>query len=124
MAEEPDSHVGKVLQGRYRVLEHLAAGGMGTVYRGERIELGRAVAIKFLWQWIAKEKQTLQRFEIEAKAMSRLTHPSCVGVIDFGVEEGAPYLVMDFASGKTLAAMLDAGRLPAQQALQIARQIL
>jgi eukaryotic-like serine/threonine-protein kinase len=113
-----------VLQGRYRVIELLASGGMGVVYRGERVGLGRAVAIKFIWPWIAQEEQIRKRFDIEARAMSRLSHPSCVGVIDFGVEEGAPYLVMDFASGRTLGAVLKAGRLPIAEALHIARQVL
>jgi serine/threonine-protein kinase len=99
---------------------------MGVVYRGERLGLGRAVAIKFVWPWIAEDERTRKRFEIEARAMSRLTHPSCVSVIDFGLEEGSrsPYLVMDYATGRTLGAALDAGRLPVGQALHIARQIL
>src|SRR5512147_855768 len=121
---EADRNVGKVLQGRYRIVEPLASGGMGVVYRGERIGLSRAVAIKFVWPAIAKIEQTRKRFEIEAQAMSRLSHPSCVGVIDFGVEDGAPYLVMDFASGRTLGTVLKAGRLPVAEALHVARQIL
>ena len=74
---------------------------MGVVYRGERLQLGRAVAVKFLHPWIAAQKTFLSRFENEAKAMSRLLHPHCVSVIDFGVE-GSPYLVMDFVTGRTL----------------------
>src|SRR5262249_42795938 len=74
------------------------------------------------WPWIAQEEQIRKRFDIEARAMSRLTHPSCVGVIDFGVEEGAPYLVMDFASGRTLGSALKAGRLPVAEGLPVARQ--
>jgi serine/threonine-protein kinase len=119
-----DPHVGSVLQGRYRVVERLASGGMGVVYRGERVGLGRAVAIKFIWPWIAQEAQIRKRFEIEAQAMSRLTHPSCVAVIDFGIEGDAPYLVMDFAAGPTLGAVLKQGRLPVAQSLHIVRQIL
>jgi serine/threonine-protein kinase len=121
---DADRHLGMVLQGRYRVIELLASGGMGVVYRGERVGLGRAVAIKFIWPWIAQEEQIRKRFDIEARAMSRLSHPSCVGVIDFGVEDGAPYLVMDFASGRTLGAVLKTGRLPPAEALHIARQLL
>jgi eukaryotic-like serine/threonine-protein kinase len=122
--DEPDPQIGKVLQGRYKILELIASGGMGVVYRGERIGLGRAVAIKFVWPWIAQEEHTRKRFQTEAKAMSRLSHPSCVGVIDFGVEDGMPYLVMDFASGRTLGAMLQEGPLPVGEALHITRQIL
>jgi serine/threonine-protein kinase len=121
---EPDPHIGKVLQGRYRIVEAIASGGMGVVYRGERLGLNRAVAIKFVWPALAQAEHARKRFEIEAQAMSRLTHPSCVGVIDFGVEDGAPYLVMDFARGRTLKAALKEGSLPVAQALDIAKQIL
>ena len=101
-----------MLQGRYRILSKIASGAMGVVYRGERVQLGRPVAVKFLHPWIAAQKTFLSRFENEARAMSRLAHPNCVSVIDFGVE-GAPYLVMDFVTGRTLREALQArGRSP------------
>jgi serine/threonine-protein kinase len=96
---------------------------MGVVYRGERVELGRPVAVKFLHPWIAAQKAFRARFETEARAMSRLAHPNCVSVIDFGVE-GAPYLVMDFVTGVTLRKMLESGRLAPPRAVNIARQLL
>src|ERR1700759_4011226 len=96
---------------------------MGVVYRGERVQLGRPVAVKFLHPWIAAQKSFLSRFENEAKAMSRLAHPNCVSVIDFGVE-GAPYLVMDFITGRTLRDLVLAGPLPAARVFKIARQLL
>src|SRR5205814_5334597 len=104
-----DSLIGKVVGGRYRLTQRLAAGGMGVVYRGERLQLGRPVAVKFLHPVFAVQKDALRRFDVEARAMSRLGHPHCVSVIDFGVEEGAPYLVMDFVHGKTLRELLDEG---------------
>ncbi|HEY8926490.1 MAG TPA: protein kinase [Polyangia bacterium] len=119
----PDPRVGQVLQGRYRILERVAAGAMGVVYRGERVELGRPVAVKFLHPWIAAQKAFRARFETEARAMSRLAHPNCVSVIDFGVE-GAPYLVMDFVTGVTLRKTLESGRLAPPRAVNIARQLL
>jgi serine/threonine-protein kinase len=121
--DKDDPRLGQVLQGRYRVISRLAAGGMGTVYRGERIQLGRAVAIKFLHSSFAAEKEFLRRFEVEARAMSRLSHPHCVSVIDFGVE-GAPYMVMDFVHGETLRTILDRGPVHATRAVNILRQIL
>src|SRR5688500_12666242 len=121
--EQDDPRIDSVLQGRYRVISRLAAGGMGTVYRGERIQLGRPVAIKFLHTSFAAEKEFLRRFEVEAKAMSRLSHPHCVSVIDFGVE-GAPYMVMDFVHGETLRQVLDRGPLPPSRAVLILKQIL
>ena len=111
-----------MLQGRYRILSKLASGAMGVVYRGERLGLGRPVAVKFLHPWIAAQKTFLSRFENEARAMSRLAHPNCVSVIDFGVE-GGPYLVMDFVTGKTLRDATQ-GPQPPARALHIVRQLL
>src|SRR5205814_9464069 len=115
--------VGSTLQGRYLILSRLASGAMGVVYKGERVQLGRAVAVKFLHPWIAAQKTFLSRFNNEAKAMSRLLHPNCVSVIDFGVE-GSPYIVMDFVTGRTLREVLQDGPLPAAKAFRITQQIL
>ena len=119
----PDPRVGHVLQGRYRILAKLASGAMGVVYRGERVQLGRPVAVKFLHPWIAAQKAFLGRFENEAKAMSRLAHPHCVSVIDFGVE-GAPYLVMDFVTGRTVRELMQEGAIPIPRVMRIAQQLL
>jgi len=119
----PDPRVGTTLQGRYLILSRLASGAMGVVYKGERVQLGRAVAVKFLHPWIAAQKTFLSRFENEAKAMSRLLHPHCVSVIDFGVE-GSPYLVMDFVTGRTLRDLMLEGQLPAGRAMRLAQQLL
>jgi eukaryotic-like serine/threonine-protein kinase len=121
--EAPDPRIDSVLQGRYRIIEKLASGAMGVVYRGERVQLNRPVAVKFLHPWIAAQKAFLGRFENEAKAMSRLAHPNCVSVIDFGVE-GTPYLVMDFAMGATVRQTLEAGPLEVRRALRVVRQLL
>ena len=119
----PDPRVGNVLQGRYRILSKIASGAMGIVYQGERVQLGRPVAVKFLHPWIAAQKAFLSRFENEAKAMSRLAHPHCVSVIDFGIE-GAPYLVMDFVTGRTLRDVLLSGPLALPRVFKIASQLL
>jgi serine/threonine-protein kinase len=121
--EPPDPRVGAVLQGRYRLDAQLASGAMGIVYRGERLQLGRPVAVKFLHPWIATQRAFLDRFQNEARAMSRLQHPNCVSVIDFGVD-GAPYLVMDFITGKTLRDTIAGGRLEPARALRLVRQLL
>jgi serine/threonine-protein kinase len=65
-----------------------------------------------------------RRFEVEAKAASRLDHPNCVAVIDHGVDRDAPYLVMDFVNGRTLRAILKDGPLPPERALELACQVL
>ena len=119
----PDPRVGNVLQGRYRILSKIASGAMGVVYQGERVQLGRPVAVKFLHPWIAAQKAFLSRFENEAKAMSRLAHPNCVSVIDFGIE-GAPYLVMDFVTGRTLREVMLSGPLALPRVFKIASQLL
>jgi serine/threonine protein kinase len=120
-----DPRIGTVLQERYRIIERIAAGGMGVVYRGERLELGRAVAIKFLHGWVAADPNSQKRFRIEAQAMSQLSHPCCVSLIDFGVEGNAPFMVMDFITGKTLGSLVhESGPLPVKRALGIVRQIL
>jgi len=113
-----------VLQGRYAILERVAAGAMGVVYRGERVSLGRAVAVKFLHPWIAAQQTFRTRFETEARAMSRLSHPNCASVIDFGVEGTSPYVVMDFVAGVTLRQVMAKGRVAPARAVAIARQLL
>ncbi len=120
-----DPRVGMVLHDRYRLLEHVTAGTMGIVYRGERLGLGRPVAVKILNESFAATDDGRRRFEVEAKAMSRLSHPNCVGVIDFGVAEGSPYLVMDFVTGRTLRQILrDDVRLDPRRAVRIVRQLV
>ncbi|HEY2903738.1 MAG TPA: serine/threonine-protein kinase [Polyangia bacterium] len=119
----PDPRIGRVLQGRYRIISKLAAGAMGVVYKAERVQLARPVAVKFLHPWIAAQKAFLGRFENEARAMSRLNHPHCVSVIDFGVE-GQPYLVMDFVTGTTVRDVLQAGPPAVGRTLRIVRQLL
>ena len=120
-----DPRVGRVLDGRYRVVAGLGTGGMGTVYRGERVKLGREVAIKFLHTWAVGEASFIKRFELEARAMAKLQHPNCASVIDFGVEGHEPYVVMDLVGGVSLRQLVDdAGALPVPRALEIARQVL
>jgi serine/threonine-protein kinase len=117
------SRVGTVLQGRYEIIREIATGGMGVVYRGERLKLGRKVAIKFLLGWTDSE-EARTRFEREARAMGALHHPNCVTVTDFGVHEGVPYLVMDYVKGVPLDDIVADGPLPPRRVVDIARQLL
>jgi eukaryotic-like serine/threonine-protein kinase len=121
--EPNDPRLGTILQDRYKIVARIAAGAMGAVYRGERLQLGRAVAIKFLHVAFLREPEFQRRFEVEARAMSRLGHPHCVSVIDFGVAD-VPYLVMDFVHGVTLRDLIERGPLPPGRALLIMRQVL
>jgi len=123
MGSEEDPRLGEVLANRYKVVELISSGGMGAVYRGERLELGRQVAIKFLHGLFRTDKSFRARFDREAKAMSRLSHPFCVSVIDFGMAD-VPYIVMDYVTGRTLRELMHDGRLTTDHALRIAGQIL
>ncbi|HUS66106.1 MAG TPA: serine/threonine-protein kinase [Kofleriaceae bacterium] len=124
-AQDADPRLGTVLHDRYEIQQRIAAGAMAVVYRGERVRLKRPVAIKFLHESYASSDDGMQRFEREALVMSRLNHPNCVSVTDFGVDNGSPYLVMDFIDGRSLREVLGVEhRMPASRALHIVRQIL
>ena len=120
---EADELVGSLVDGRYTILEAMASGSMGAVYKAERVPVGKLVAIKFLHAPFANDSEFLARFERETRVMSKLNHPNCVSVVDFGVWDGAPYLVMEYVSGTTLRALIDNGPLPARRALALVRQI-
>ena len=116
---------GTVLDGRYQVIEPIAEGAMGSVYRGERLKLGRAVAIKVMHQELPDELASRQRFEREAKLMALLEHPNCVSVIDFGLHDDKPFLVMDLVRGTSLIQLLDkVGKLDVGKSADIIRQVL
>jgi serine/threonine-protein kinase len=118
-----DPRIGTVLNGRYRIIERIASGGMGIVYRGERIELGKPVAVKFIQEVFVADEKVMGRFQREARTMSKLSHPNCVSVIDFGVED-TPYIVMDYATGITLRELLATERVTIDRAILIVRQVL
>ncbi|HUS65112.1 MAG TPA: serine/threonine-protein kinase [Kofleriaceae bacterium] len=120
-----DNRVGAVLHGRYRIVELIGDGAMGAVYRADHLALGRAVAVKFLHARIASDPEARRRFDVEARAMSRVAHPNLVTVSDFGVEGTTPYLVMELLAGRSLRDLLDAeGRLAPPRAVAVARQVL
>ncbi|HEY5947595.1 MAG TPA: serine/threonine-protein kinase [Kofleriaceae bacterium] len=114
---------GEVLDGRYRVDERVGRGAMGSVYRGERLRLGRVVAIKVMQDGTLNEASR-KRFEREAMAMAKLEHPHCAHVLDVGVHDDSPYVVMEFVDGKNLKQVIEAGPLPLQRVVDIMRQVL
>ncbi len=95
--------LGKVVDGRYRVLEVIGRGGMGVVYRVEHLRMGKIAAMKVLHRDLAQDPEIVQRFEREAAAVSRLHHPHTVQVFDFGNAQGALYLIMEYVRGLDLA---------------------
>ncbi len=92
--------------GRYHIVERLGAGGMATVFKAFDSRLERDVAVKFIRPEIVKDDMFLKRFEREAKALARLSHPNIVKVLDYGEHEGSPYLVMEYIRGDTLKGKL------------------
>jgi serine/threonine protein kinase len=95
---------GSSIAGRYRLERQIARGGMGSVWLATHLQLDAPVAIKFMTTNL--EPSLIARFEREAKACARLNSPHIVKVSDFGVENGAPFMVMELLSGEDLGARL------------------
>jgi len=108
--------------GRYEILAPLGTGAMGEVYYARDPQLDRAVAIKILTSSRASGAQ-LERFQREARAVARITHPHICTVYDVGQVGGVPFLVMELLEGETLAARLEHGPIPLDRALGFAGQI-
>ena len=92
----------RTLSGRYRIVGHLARGGMGDVFEAEDLSLGRTVAIKILHPNFASDAAFTSRFRREAQAAANLSHPNIVGIYDFGEDGDTYYMVMELIEGRTL----------------------
>lgn len=124
-AGEARGHALVTLDGRYHVLERIAAGGMGEVFRAHDAVLAREVAIKVLHRSLAGDQGFVDRFRREARAAATLNHPNIVAVYDWGAVDGIYYMVMEYVHGRSVRELLNANRhLAPAQAVDILRQTL
>src|ERR1044071_5488775 len=121
LQESPESFVGRVIDGKYRVEGFIAQGGMGAVYRARHILLGDEVVIKTLRSEMRNNSEWLKRFQREGKAARAFRHPNAVTVYDLSSgSDGMIYMVMEYVEGHTLDAELKArGRFTPEGALEV-----
>ena len=104
--EHADRRIGRLVAGKYRLKRRIGSGGMGVVYEAEHSVLGRRFAIKYLHDHFAAGQQMFSRFLREARAAGCLQSDNILGALDFGRDEGVPYLVMDLYAGEDLGSYL------------------
>jgi eukaryotic-like serine/threonine-protein kinase len=101
--------------GPYEIIERLAEGGMGEVYKAKDTRLDRTVALKVLPEHVSSDQEVLRRFEREARAISALSHPNICTLFDVGNNNGQEYLVMEYLDGETLAQRVTHGPLKLEE---------
>jgi serine/threonine protein kinase len=110
--------------GHYDLLEKIAEGGMGTIYKGRHRQTGQVVAVKLMPAHLAANAVMLRRFEQEFRAASLLNHPNIVRALDFGDDGTTPYLVMEFVEGESLGQKIERdGRMPEADAIRLIAQV-
>jgi len=114
--------VGQTL-GHYHLVEQIANGGVGVVYRAHDERLDREVAVKVLSRTSLNDPAACKRFRNEALTLSKLNHPNIATVHDFDRQNGRDFLIMEFVPGQTLSARLETGPLMQEEVLHIGRQI-
>jgi len=112
-----------IIAGKYRVADVIGQGGMGVVYKAEDIKLRRAVALKFLADDPARDRQSVERFQREARAASALNDPHICTIFDVDEHAGRPFIALEFLEGKTLRDQMLAERLGVEQIVDLAIQV-
>src|SRR5215470_8998586 len=107
--------------GSHEIIALLGKGGMGEVYRAR--DLKREVALKILPEEFSRDADRVSRFQREAEVLASLNHPNIAGIHDLAEASGARYLVLELVEGETLADRIARGPIPAEDALEIAKQI-
>ncbi len=124
-SNRPDPVIGRTVAGRYLVESVLGEGGFALVYRAEHVPLRRAVALKMLHRIYGEHEELNARFQLEAKALRSISHPHIVHLLDHGLDEQGPFIVMELLEGETLGELLGReGALPYERARSIIRQLL
>jgi eukaryotic-like serine/threonine-protein kinase len=120
-----ESLIGQTIDGKYRLDAEIGAGGMATIYRATRLQIGDSVAIKVMHTELLRDPQFEERFRREAQAAARLKHPNVVAIYDFGVGTDAiVYLVMELVEGPNLRTIIkETGPMAPALAAEIVRQV-